>query len=205
MHPLCSSLFPAHLVTSIYHSAMTNLSQIIIRDGTLSDIPKCLQLDRKYHTEHVWQINIREEATETRHITLRKQRLPRPLDAIHNTDKTRLQHAIRQKGCFILMLEPESDMLLGYVSMRVNETYKIAHLQDIVVDKPFRKQGLGSRLLRIAQQWANEKNLNQIIFEIPTTNYPTIKFAQSHGSIFTGFNDHYLPSEEIALFFSLPL
>ena len=87
--------------------------------------------------------------------------------------------------------------------MRVDETSEIAYLQDIVVNRPYRRQSLGSRLVNAARVWARENALRQIMFEIATTNYPCIQFAQDQGFVFCGFNDRHLPSREIAVFFSV--
>jgi GNAT superfamily N-acetyltransferase len=183
---------------------MSEQPKLTIRDGIKSDIPKCDKLDSSYHTDHVWQMNVREEIDET-HITLRKQRLPRSLDANHPSDTKRLTTTLEQKYCFIVLVESTSDTVLGYISLRVDPIYQVAYLQDIVIDQPYRRQHLGSRLLNVARLWATEQKLSQIIFEIPTTNHPCTEFAKSHGFIYCGFNDQFLPNQEIVMFFSLSL
>jgi len=183
---------------------MSEQPKLIIRDGLVKDIEACLQLDSSYHTEHVWQITIREETEQTL-ITLRKQRLPRALDTDHTMDTNRLEYAIKQKECFIVLEESSSNTLLGFVSMRVDQAYQSAYLQDIVIDEPYRGTKLGSRLLHVARLWATEQNLQRIIFEVPTVNYPAIEFVKSHGFVYCGFNDQYLPNQDIALFYALSL
>lgn len=183
---------------------MTDQPKLIIRDGTKADIEQCVLLNTSYQTEYVWQLNLREEIDEVQ-ISLRKQRLPRPLDTNHQINTRRFELALEHKFCFIVLVETDSNTNLGCLSMRVDATHNQAYLQDIVVDQPHRRQGLGSRLINIAHLWANEKQLDRIIFEIPTTNAPCIEFAKSHGFIYCGFNDQYLPNQEIALFYSLSL
>lgn len=184
--------------------SMSEQPQLVIRDGLKGDVPKCVSLDSTYQTEHVWQMNIREEINET-HITIRKQRLPRALDASHPSDAKRLMATIEQNFCFIVLVESTSDTRLGYIALRVDPIYQVAYLQDIVVDKPYRRQQLGSRLLNVARLWANEKKLTRLIFEIPTTNNPCMEFAKSHGFSYCGFNDQFLPDQEIVMFFSISL
>ncbi len=183
---------------------MSEQSKLTIRDGREADIDQCLALDTSFHTEHVWQMTIREEA-ETTHIALRKQRLPRPLDNHHYIDKQRLKHALQHKHCFIVLEDTTSKKLLGFMSMRIDNAYNFAYLQDIVIDEPYRHQRLGSRLINIATLWANEHSLKRIMFEVPTVNYPAIEFVKSHGFVYCGFNDQYLPNQDIALFYSLSL
>jgi ribosomal protein S18 acetylase RimI-like enzyme len=177
---------------------------LIIRDGIPSDIDKCLQLNSRFHTEHVLQMTV-QNSTDAKHITLRKQRLPRALNGQHPIDRTRLDAAIHNRHCFIVLEESASHTILGFVSMRIESAYRLAYLQDLVIDSAYRHQGLGRRLINVARLWANEHNLNRIILEVSTVNFPAINFAESQGFVYCGFNDQYLPNQDIALFYSLTL
>ena len=179
-------------------------SQLVIRDGIEIDIAHCLALDSDYQSDYVWQMTVREAAKDIQ-ISCHEQRLPRPLDARHTPSQARLALAIRRRHCFIVLQETASSHILGYLSMRVDESCQLAYLQDIVVDKACRRQSLGARLIHVAQLWARENQLHQIIFEIPTTNYPCILFAKAQGFVFCGFNDHHFPDREIALFFGMSI
>ena len=182
--------------------ASLDQSQIVLRDGVETDIAFCLELQSDYQTEHVWQMTVQEINDEIQ-ISYRKQRLPRLLEARHETDPRHLEMAIRRRHCFVVAQDKISHRILGYVSMRVDETCEIAYLQDLVVGLPFRRKSLGSRLVNVARIWAREYSLRQIMFEISTTNYPCIQFAQELGFGFCGFNDRHFPSREIAVFFSV--
>lgn len=183
---------------------MSDQPKLIIRDGIKKDIDRCLQLDSSFRTEHVWQMTVRAESDETT-ITLRKQRLPRTMDAKHDVNPERLNHVLNQKQCFIVLEESTENEMLGFISMRIDNAYQLAYLQDIVIDAPYCRQGLGRRLVNVARLWADEQNLKRIIFEVPTINYPAIEFAKSQGFVYCGFNDQYLPNQEIALFYGLSL
>ena len=182
-------------------SAAIDHSRVVIRDGVAADVPYCLALDSSYRTDHVWQMNVQELAEEVR-ISYRRQRLPRPLDAAHETEARHLRMALYHGHCFIIAQDSATNRVLAFASMRVDETCEIAYLQHIVVDRVCRGQSLGARLLNAARVWAREKDLRQIVFEIATTNYPGIEFAQAQGFVFCGFNDRHFPSREIAVFFS---
>lgn len=179
-------------------------SQLIFRDAVEEDIAFCLALDSDFHTEHVWQMTVQDSSDEIQ-INCRRQRLPRRLDSRHVTDPPHLEIALRRNHCFIVIQDKNINHLLGFITLRVNETSQIVYLQDIVIDRLYRRSSLGSRLVHIARVWASEYNLRQIIFEIPTTNFPCIQFAQALGFSFCGFNDHHFANREIAVFFSLPI
>lgn len=177
-------------------------AQLIFRDGVDTDIPYCLALDSDFQSEHVWQMTVQETGDEVQ-INCRKQRLPRQLDSRHVTDPQQLEWTLRQNHCFVVVQDKISNHILGYVSMRVDQTSQVAYLQNIVIDRPYRRRSLGSRLVQVARLWASEYQLRQLLFEIPTTNFPCILFARALGFSFCGFNDHHFANREIALFFSL--
>ena len=179
-------------------------SQLLFRDGVDSDIPYCLALDSDFQSDHVWQMTVQETGDDVQ-ITCRKQRLPRGLASRHETDPQQLELTLRWQHCFVVVQDKRSNHILGFVSMRVDETSQVAYLKNIVIDRPCRRRSLGSRLIHIARIWASEYSLRQILFEIPTTNFPCILFAKSLGFSFCGFNDHHFANREIALFFSLSI
>ncbi len=184
--------------------ARFDTAQLIFRDGVDADIPYCLALDSDFRSEHVFQMTVREAADEIQ-VSCRKQRLPRHLDSRHVTDAQQLELVLRLNYCFVVAQDKSSNHILGFVSMRVDQTSQVAYLQDIVIDRPYRRRSLGSRLVHVARVWASEYRLRQILFEIPTTNFPCILFAKSLGFSFCGFNDHHFANREIALFFSLSI
>lgn len=185
-------------------SAAFDFSRLVFRDAVDDDVPYCLALESDYQTEHVWQMTVQELQDDIQ-ISCRRQRLPRRLDARHTTDPSHLEDALRQESCFVVIQDSVSNHILGFISMRVDFKSQVAYLQDIVVDRPYRRRTLGSRLAHVGRVWASENSLRQIIFEIPTTNYPGILFAQTLGFSFCGFNDHHFANREIAVFFSLSI
>ena len=179
-------------------------SRLVFRDAVEADIPYCLALDSDFHTDHVWQMTVQEMSEEIQ-VNCRRQRLPRRLDTRHSADPAQLQAALLRQYCYVVIQDRDSNHILGYISMRVDEMSQVGYLQDIVIDRPYRRRTLGSRLVHVARIWASDYNLRQIIFEIPTTNYPCILFAQAMGFAFCGFNDHHFANREIAVFFSLSI
>jgi ribosomal protein S18 acetylase RimI-like enzyme len=207
---------------------------LLIRDGLNSDIESCLQLDHRYETEHVWQVNLAEEVGQWQ-VVFKTERLPRKLEVTYPGDEKRLTLALPAEHCFLVAIyrqppsenvpaEPveytgddnvaghedsvdtsEDQQVLGYLTMRHDPVHRIALIQDIVVSRPYRRAKIGSRLLKNARQWAREHQLAQLMVETQTKNYPAISFCQQAGFTFCGFNDHYFRNQDIAVFFSQSL
>ena len=181
-----------------------DLASLIFRDAQEEDLPRCLALDASYRSDYVWQMTVSESADDIQ-VNCRRQRLPRQLESQHPVDERELRMALHMDYCFVVAEDPHSGGIVGYITMRLDRSGRIVYLQDLVVDLPHRRRSLGARLVHAARVWASGYRLQQILFEIPTTNYPAIRFAQTLGFSFCGFNDHHYANREIALFFNLSI
>jgi ribosomal protein S18 acetylase RimI-like enzyme len=161
-------------------------------------------LDHTYKTEYVWQMNMLDD-TELLQVTFKTQRLPRAMEADASKDETRLQAALNERQCFLVAVNRNQPEVLGYLSLRSDPAHYLALVQDLTVSRPYRRRYVGSRLLNAARQWAREHNLARLTVEVATKNYPAIIFCRHAGLTFCGFNDHYFPNGDIAVFFTQSL
>ncbi len=174
-------------------------SQFVVRelkqDAELAD---CLALDHHYETDHVWQMDVRENGDDMG-IRFRVVRLPRLMPADYPRDRDELVRAWQQRDCFLVA---EADgVLLGYINMRVDVDRARGWVRDFVVGAPFRRRHIGSALLDQANRWAKLRRIHHVTLEMQTKNYPAIQFARKRGFVFCGFNDRYYANGDIAVFF----
>lgn len=83
-----------------------------------------------------------------------------------------------------------------------------AYIDDIAVDRSFRRRGIGQQLLHRAISWAREKNFPGIMLETQNINVGACKLYESCGFQIGGFdklvyNAMDLPKDEIAIFWYL--
>ena len=133
------------------------------------------------------------------------ERLPRTLDTEYPVEEKRLKAAIPADQCFVVAVGRDDPEVFGYLGMRSDPANGIALIEDVVVDRGFRRQRIGSRLVTIAHQWTQEHDLRQFMIQIRTKNYPGIQFAQALGFTFCGFNDQYFENQDIAVLFGMPV
>jgi GNAT superfamily N-acetyltransferase len=178
----------------------TKLS-FLIRDGLEKDIDSCLKIDHLYQTDYVWQMSIIQE-TGAWQVTFKTERLPRTLEVTYPANESSLRLALPADQCFLVAVSHDEAEVLGYLTMRCDPVYQTALLYSLVVSQPFRRCGIGKRLLNVGRQWAREHDLVRLTVEVQTRNYPGIAFCQSRGFAFCGYSDQHLPDQDIALFFS---
>ncbi|HUV90238.1 MAG TPA: GNAT family N-acetyltransferase [Anaerolineae bacterium] len=173
-----------------------------VRPAWPKDMEACRALDHSYTTDRVWQMETREES-DLWTVTFRAARLPREILVNYLRQGEDLAAGWRRRDGFLLV--EERGHVVGYVALTAQIEHGIVRADDLVVDRPWRRRGIGTALLRAAAQWGRERDLVRLVVEVQTKNYPAIRFCRSRGLAYCGYNDHYWPSQDIALFFGQSL
>jgi GNAT superfamily N-acetyltransferase len=177
----------------------------LIRDGLETDIEACLFLDHTYETDFVWQMHIHGDEGQQWEILFKRERLPRTMMITLTPDETRLNTSLPTDQCFLVATKRDEPEVLGYLAMYYDKAHSFGLIHDLLVSRPFRRHGIGSRLINVTRQWAKEHQLTRLLIETQTKNYPGISFCQHAGFTFCGFNDRYFANQDIAVFFSMSL
>ncbi len=171
---------------------------MIVRAATLADLNCCLTLERTSATDHVWQMKVEESESEVG-VTFHVVRLPRTMRAEYprGTDQI-IEDWERQAGFLVAEVDGE---VRGYVDVLPRPWQGMAWVANLAVEPAYRRRGIAIALMRNASQWAREQGLQSMTVEATTKNYPAICLYQKLGFKFCGFDDHYYPNQDIALFF----
>jgi len=171
---------------------------MIVRLATLADLNFCLALDRTSATDHVWQMKVDESESEVG-VTFHVVRLPRTMRAEYprGTDQL-IEDWERQAGFLVAEVDGE---VRGYVDLLSQPWQGMGWVANLAVEPAYRRRGIATALMRHAGKWAREQGLQSVVVEATTKNYPAICLYQKLGFKFCGFNDHYYPNQDIALFF----
>jgi GNAT superfamily N-acetyltransferase len=180
------------------------MAPIQIRSATPEDLPRLAQVDHGYSTDYVWQMDLRDESGSGQvQVTFRPVRLPRPMRVSAPHEPQRLLEMSPAPGS--LLVAEREGALQGYLNLTRAPVPDTAWVADYVVERRFRRTGVGSVLLAAAAQWARQNGFQRLVLEMQSKNYPAISFAQKHGLVFCGYNDRYYPNQDVALFFGMIL
>ena len=169
-----------------------------VRPALESDLEGCVGLDYSCRTDRVWQMETREEGGVLT-TNFRVTRLPREIRVEYPRRGEDLLAGWERRDGFLVAAEGRK--IRGYVALTAQTEHGTAWVGDLVVDRPWRRQGVGTALLRAAARWGRVRDLVRLVLEVQTKNYPAIRFCQSRGLAFCGYNEHYWPNQDIALFF----
>ena len=170
-----------------------------IRPAISTDIPKMIALDHDFATDHVWQMNIDLTEVQTQ-VSFREVKLPREVHVNYPRIYRKLLDDWTERD--LLILAEEGEFVRGYISVQLGLAPASAWVQDLVVDRLYRRKGVGSALIQAARNWCGKKRLNRLTLEMQPKNHPAIQFAYGLGFEFSGYNDQYYRDQEIAIFFS---
>ena len=175
------------------------MAEIDIRPAISTDIPKMISLDHNFATGHVWQMTLDLTDTQTQ-VSFREVRLPREVHVNYPRIPRKMVDDWTKRD--LLLLAEENEVVRGYVSVRLGLAPASAWVEDLVVDRIYRRNGIGSALVLAAQDWCGKKGIHRLTMEMQPKNYPAIQFAYKMGFEFSGYNDQYYRDQEIAIFFS---
>lgn len=170
-----------------------------VRPAEPKDLSACSELDHSYTTDQVWQMDTRRTDGAWR-VVFRTVRLPREIQVDYPRQGEDLLAGWRRRDGFIVA--EMDDRVWGYATLTVQPEHGILWVDDLVVDRSQRHRGVGTALLKACAQWGCSQDMVRLTVEVQTKNYPAIRFCRTRGLTFSGYNDHYWASEDIAVFFT---
>jgi GNAT superfamily N-acetyltransferase len=138
--------------------------------------------------------------SNARTVVFRTVRLPREIRISYPRQGEDLMAGWWRRDAF-LVAEMDGEVS-GYVALTIQPEHGLAWAGDLVVDRSRRRGGIGAALLQAAAQWGCKHDLVRLTVEVQTKNYPAIQFCKACGLNFSGYNDHYWTTEDIAVFFT---
>ena len=171
---------------------------IQIRPVVATDLPALMGIDHSSASEYVWQLELRRDAGQTV-ATFRDVRLPRPITLAYPHNPYALADEWTNMSLVLAAFSGKDPV--GYAAL-IEWPASVARVTDLVVAPRWRRRGIASALLESAREWAEQHGQRQLFLEMQSKNQAAIRLAQKHGFEFCGYNDHYYPTQDVALFFA---
>lgn len=175
------------------------MPEIDIKPVEPNDFELLAGIEHDYQTDHVWQM---DRVIEPGNFSLRfrESKLPRTI-RVDNPAKLSWNNpeALQAKTGLMASLQGHE---VGYLFFQQMPDTGTIWIQVMAVRKAYRRQGIGTRLIFAVQEWCRQNDYKRVMLEMQSKNYPGVRFAQKLGFEFCGYNDHYFPNQDIALFFN---
>jgi GNAT superfamily N-acetyltransferase len=174
------------------------MSDFQIRNTISTDLARLSSLDHTIQTAYVWQLDLRRETSQVDTI-FREVRLPRPVQIKHPRPANELADTWHLSPMLSALIDNQP---IGYIRFTDKFVPHAVWITDVVVAREMRLKGIARKLIGAVEAWGRQKGLRRAIIETQTKNHPAIHMIQKLGYEFSGYNDGYYPSRDVALFFS---
>ena len=178
------------------------MPEIQIRNAVATDIQSIMALDHSVNSDYVWQFDL-QPGDDQIGVIFREIRLPRSISIRYPKTINNLADEWNQVSAMIVAVLDGG--VCGYLRLSDHIVPETSWIIDLVVDSNFRRKGIGKSLILAAQSWAIDRKKTRIILEMSAKNNPAIRLAQKMGYEFSGYNDNYYATNDVALFFGRSL
>jgi len=173
-----------------------------IRAALSADLVRLVGMKHTVDSNYVWQLDFRKEEGEIK-IGLREVRLPRSVRVQYPRDHFSLADAWKKNASTYVAISEGTP--IGYVRFLAQELAESVWILDLVVSAEARKKRVATSLIRFVEIWAHDREYRQLFIEMSSKNHPAISLAKKMGFEFSGYNEHYYATQDIALFFGKQL
>ena len=179
------------------------MPEVQIRPAEIADLPYIVKIEHSYQSLYVWQMDRQIEDGQIV-VNFRQTRLPRALRVSYAGSHPLLNEENWSRYQAVLVAAIDQ-IPVGYIGISDKFAQKTLWVIDCAVREDLRRKGIGTALILAAQEWGAEHGFRKVILEMQSKNHPAIQLAKKLGYEFCGYNDHYFPNQDIAVFFSRSL
>lgn len=177
------------------------------RSVTPAYIPRLQEIKAEYVSDRYLRLIKTGEKFEVG-FKLRVEELEQPfrshgLSIIREKDKELIKS--RMDGRALQVVVEEDGRLIGLLDVEIESWRRVAKIWNLLVDEEYRRQGIGTELMRRAEGFATENDCRAIVVETQTTNWPALNFYLKMGFQICVVDHHFytnrdLERKEVALF-----
>lgn len=176
------------------------MPEIEIRPAVSDDIPLLMGLDHHYYSNYTWQIDINQDRDDSLiAIHLTKIRLPRLMQVEYPWSLNTLAENWLERT--VILIAVLSGHPVAYAGLALTDQGLGTRVTDLVVDRPLRRQGIGSALIWSSFEWALQAGSRSLVIEMQPKNDPGIQLARKLGFEFFGYRDYHYPHQETGFYF----
>lgn len=87
--------------------------------------------------------------------------------------------------------------IVGFIELSHETWNNRLRISNIYVEEKYRREGIGTKLMKYAISFAKEKNIRALVLETQSCNYPAISFYMKCGFSIIGFDLNCYSNEDV--------
>jgi streptothricin acetyltransferase len=179
------------------------MTDLIIRLLTFADVPRLWEIDAEFESDHFLDV---EKTTKGLEVTWRlvERELVPPFRSSNYSLSRQQREEVGMRlregdGLYLVAEDASSRKLVALLDVERERWRDTATVWNILVDRAYRRRGLGSELMKCAIAWARSQKLRGIMLETQTNNFAASRFYQAMGFCLCGIDDHFYSNDDIAV------
>ncbi len=174
-----------------------------IRPITLADVPRLAEIDAEFESDRFLDV---EKTVDGMQVTWRL--VERPLVPPFRSTDYSLDRQQRQEvgvrlregdGFYQVAEDTDCGRLVALLDIERERWRDTATIWNIMIDRAYRRRGLGQELIRRAIAWARGQGLRALVLETQTNNWPACCFYRAMGFRLCGLDDHFYSNDDIGV------
>ncbi|MEM2947707.1 MAG: GNAT family N-acetyltransferase [Candidatus Bathyarchaeia archaeon] len=126
-----------------------------------------------------------------------KEPLNEDLEAVFNFESP-------NEKCRFFVAEEDSE-IVGFSRVHIYRWNKSAYVINLLVDSGYRRKGIGSLLLKTAEEFARKNGARVLMFDTAIDNIPALNLYFKNGFRICGYNDKLYDNAKTALYLAKEL
>lgn len=126
-----------------------------------------------------------------------KEPLNENLEAVFNFESP-------NEKCRFFVAEEDGE-IVGFSRVHIYRWNKSAYVINLLVDSGYRRRGIGSLLLKTAEEFARKNGARVLMFDTAIDNIPALNLYLKNGFRICGYNDKLYDNAKTALYLAKEL
>jgi ribosomal protein S18 acetylase RimI-like enzyme len=179
------------------------MPDLVIRSLTFDDIPRLVEVDAEFESDRFLDV---DKITSGLEVTWRL--IERPLASPFRSSDFSLNRRQREEvgvrlreadGLYLAAEDKNTGRIVALLDVERERWRDTATVWNILIDRAYRRKGMGHELMSRAIAWAREQGLRGIVLETQTNNLPACRFYQAMGFKLCGLDDHFYSNDDIGV------
>ncbi len=174
---------------------------LTIRQLTFADVSRLIEIDAKFESDRFLDVEKTIHGLEVAWRLVELPLVPPFRSRYYSLNRQERQEVgVRLQegdGLYLVAQDPHTGKFVALLDVERERWRDSAVVWNIMVDRAYRRKGLGRELVSRAVAWGRNQGLRGLVLETQTNNLAACRFYQAMGFKLCGIDDHFYSNDDI--------
>jgi ribosomal protein S18 acetylase RimI-like enzyme len=176
-------------------------ASLVIRSLTAAEVPGLSEIDVEFESDRFLDVEKTVNGLQASWRLIERPLVPpfRSTDYGLNRQEREQVGARLRQGDGLYLVAEDAGRLGALLDVERERWRDTATVRNILIDRSYRRRGLGRELMTRVIVWARDHGLRGITLETQTNNLAACRFYQAMGFKLCGIDDHFYSNDDIGV------